>query len=247
LRGLIDKAPPALDVYLDRMAAGVDLNSVTGRAKAIERLLPLISEWKEEVRRSLMLRRAAQRLDVDEAALRADLAVAESRPSPARRGPDVSPNPENPPPPGPPVRVNKLERQFAGLLLQYPRLLVETARRLDLDVFTDSEVRRLLEHLVGSYADGHLDLTALLNSVDEDLSRLVTVCAMETFVADNVDEIWQDHVLRLQREDLTLQIDEAKRAIRRVNEMVGAGEELDQLRTRQNELMAARLQLEAPR
>lgn len=244
LRQLIDKAPPALDVYLDRMAAGVDLNSVTGRARAIERLLPLISACKEEVRRSLMLRRAAQRLDVDEAALRADLAVAESRPAPARREPEPPVDSANPvPPPGPPVRVNKLERQFAGLLLQYPRLLGETARRLDMDVFTDSEVRRLLDYLVSRYTEGQLDMTALLNSVDEDLSRLVTVCAMETFVADNVDEIWQDHVLRLQRQDLTRQIDEAKRAIRRVNEMVGPGEELDQLRTRQNELMAARLKL----
>ncbi len=246
LQQLIDKAPPALDVYLDRMAAGIDLNSVTGRARAIERLLPLISECKEEVRRSLMLRRAAQRLDVDETALRADLAAAQSRPAPARREPEATP--DSPPPPArEPAMVNKLERQFAGLLLQYPRLLAATARRLDLDVFTDHEVRRLLDYLVSAYPDGRLDLTALLNSVDEDLSRLVTVCAMETFDADYVDEIWEDHVLRLQRESLTRQIDEAKRAIRRVNETVGPGEELDRLRTRQNELMAARMALEARR
>jgi DNA primase len=248
LQQLIDKAPPALDVYLDRMAAGIDLNSVTGRAKAIERLLPLIGECKEEVRRSLMLRRAAQRLDVDETALRADLAAAQSRPPPARRGPEPAPA-ESPPPPSPavPVKVNKLERQFAGLLLQYPRLLAETARRLDLEVFTDSDVQRLLEHLIGHYPDGQVDLTALLNSIDEDLSRLVTVCAMETFVADSVDKIWEDSVLWLQIESLSRQIDEAKRGVRRLLETIGPGEELDRLRTRQNELMAARMALESQR
>ena len=248
LRQLIDKAPPALDIYLDRLAADIDVNSVTGRAKAIDRLLPLISECRDEVRRSLMLRRAAQRFDVDEQALRTALTAAQKRPAP-RRGTDPQPDPEDrvPPPTGPPVTVNKLEREFAGLLLQYPRFLTETARRLDMEVFTDSEVRRLLVYLVDTYNGGQLDLTTLLNAVDESLSRLVRVSAMETFVPENVNEIWADHVNRLQRESLTRQIDAARRDIRRVAETVGPSEKLDQLRTRQNEFIAARMELEAQR
>lgn len=248
LRQLIDKAPPALDIYLDRLAADIDVNSVTGRAKAIDRLLPLISECRDEVRRSLMLRRAAQRFDVDEQVLRTALTAAQKRPAP-RRGTDPQPDPEDrvPPPTGPPVTVNKLEREFAGLLLQYPRFLTETARRLDMEVFTDSEVRRLLVYLVDTYNGGQLDLTTLLNAVDESLSRLVRVSAMETFVPENVNEIWADHVNRLQRESLTRQIDAARRDIRRVAETVGPSEKLDQLRTRQNEFIAARMELEAQR
>lgn len=248
LRQLIDKAPPALDIYLDRLAADIDVNSVTGRAKAIDRLLPLISECRDEVRRSLMLRRAAQRFDVDEQALRTALTAAQKRPAP-RRGTDPQPDPEDrvPPPTGPPVTVNKLEREFAGLLLQYPRFLTETARRLDMEVFTDSEVRRLLVYLVDTHNGGQLDLTTLLNAVDESLSRLVRMSAMETFAPENVNEIWADHVNRLQRESLTRQIDAARRDIRRVAETVGPGEKLDQLRTRQNEFIAARMELEAQR
>jgi DNA primase len=248
LRQLVDKAPPALDIYLDRLAADIDVNSVTGRAKAIDRLLPLISECRDEVRRSLMLRRAAQRFDVDEQALRTALTAAQKRPAP-RRGTDPQPDPEDrvPPPTGPPVTVNKLEREFAGLLLQYPRFLTETARRLDMEVFTDSEVRRLLVYLVDTHNGGQLDLTTLLNAVDESLSRLVRMSAMETFAPENVNEIWADHVNRLQRESLTRQIDAARRDIRRVAETVGPGEKLDQLRTRQNEFIAARMELEAQR
>ena len=248
LRQLIDKAPPALDIYLDRLAADIDVNSVTGRAKAIDRLLPLISECRDEVRRSLMLRRAAQRFDVDEQALRTALTAAQKRPAP-RRGTDPQPDPEDrvPPPTGPPVTVNKLEREFAGLLLQYPRFLTETARRLDMEVFTDSEVRRLLVYLVDTDNGGQLDLTTLLNAVDESLSRLVRMSAMETFAPENVNEIWADHVNRLQRESLTRQIDAARRDIRRVAETVGPSEKLDQLRTRQNEFIAARMELEAQR
>jgi DNA primase len=248
LRQLIDKAPPALDIYLDRMAAGVDLNSVTGRARAIERLLPLIAECKDEVRRNLMIRRAAQRLDVDEQALRTDLASAQSRPQ-SRRSQDAPlPSTVEPGPATPPIYVNRLEREFAGLLIQYPKFLAETAKQLDMDVFTDSEVRRLLTHLADTYIDGKAwDLATLLNEVDEDLSRLITVCAMETFVTEHVKEIWQDHVRRLQREDLTRQIDAARREIRRLSETEGAGEKLDQLITYQNELIACRMKLEEGR
>lgn len=248
LRQLIDKAPPALDIYLDRMAAGVDLNSVTGRARAIERLLPLIAECKDEVRRNLMIRRAAQRLDVDEQALRTDLASAQSRPQ-SRRSQDAPlPSTVEPGPATPPIYVNRLEREFAGLLIQYPKFLAETAKQLDMDVFTDSEVRRLLTHLADTYIDGKAwDLATLLNEVDEDLSRLITVCAMETFVTEHVKEIWQDHVRRLQREDLTRQIDAARREIRRLSETEGAGEKLDQLITYQNELISRRMKLEEGR
>ncbi len=249
LRQLIEKAPPALDIYLDRMAAGVDLNSVTGRARAIERLLPLTAECKDEVRRNLMLRRIAQRFDVNENALRTDLAAAQSRPAPRRRGqsaPEV--DKETPVSSAPPVQVNKLEREFAGLLLQYPQFLAETARRLEMEVFTDSEVRRLLTYLVEACANGQqLDLSALINDVDEGLSGLATLCAMETFVADNVTEIWEDHVRRLQREALTRQIEGAKREMRRLVESVGPGDELELLQKRHDELIARRVELESGR
>ena len=70
---------------------------------------------------------------------------------------------------------------------------------------------------------------------------------METFVPENVNDLWEDHVNRLQRESLTRQIDAARREIRRVAETVGPGEELDRLRTGQNELIAARKELESQR
>lgn len=252
LRQLVERAAPALDVYLDRMAAGVDLNSVSGRARAIERLLPLLTGCKEEVRRNLMLRRISQRFDVDEQALRTDFLAAQKRPQTRTQPRDrVAVEPDEPPPPaqpqGPPGQVNKLEREFAALLLQYPRFLAETARRLDMEVFTDSEVRRLLVHLMEAYPDGKLDLTALLNDVDPQLSQLVTVCAMETFVVDHVDELWEDHVNRLQRENLTRKIEIIRREIRRVLETIGEGRDLDALTTRMNELMAARKDIESRR
>lgn len=244
LQALVDDAPPALDVYLDRMAAGVDMDSVTGRARALEHLVPLIAECKDEVRRSLMIRRAAQRLDVDEGALRADLAAAPKRPAPPRRPFEDEADALPPPPMPEPATVNKLEREFAGLLLQYPQYLAETSRRLELDVFTDDEVRRLLQHLGAREPSRNLDLEGLMSEVDDSLARLISLCAVETFVADNVADIWEDHIHRLQRESLTRQIEATRRDLRRIAETHGLGEELARVQRRHDELTAARADLE---
>jgi DNA primase len=245
LRQLLEKAPPALDVYLDRLARGVDMASVAGRSRVMERLLPLIAQCKTEVSRSLMIRRAAQRLDVDEQALRTDLSSAQKRPAP-RRDPDDDPRAEQrPAAPRRQVAVNRLEREFAALLLQYPRLLPQTASRIEWEMFTDDDVHRLLQFLVERHAGGgSLDLTSLLDEVEADLAPLVTSCTMETFVPDSVDEIWEDHVHRMEFASLTRQIEEAKREIRRAVE--GAGN-VEELLRRQNELIVRRVELEARR
>lgn len=244
LRQLLEKAPPALDVYLDRLARGVDMASVAGRSRVMERLLPLIAQCKTEVSRSLMIRRAAQRLDVDEQALRTDLTSAQKRPTP-RREPDVDdpPPPEFAPEPRREVTVNRLEREFAALLLQYPRLLPQTAARVEWEMFTDDDVRRLLQHLVEHQAvGGALDLTTLLDQVDADLAPLVTSCTMQTFVPENIEEAWEGHVRRMQFGSLTRQIDELEREIRRLAETEG-DEATTQARQRHKELVARRLEL----
>ena len=194
LEELVESAPPALDVYLDRMAAAVDLTSLAGRARAVERLVPLFSQCREEVRRDLMLRRVAQRFEVDEQALRRDVAAALSRPRRARPAeePEVeAPRPRTAGGAPKPATGSELERQFAGLLLQHPELIERTREHLSSELFADAGVRRLVGYLEDHPPeDGHLDLTDLLNHVDEDLRHLVSTCAMESFDPGQVGELW---------------------------------------------------------
>ena len=253
LAELIEAAPPALDVYLDRLAATVDLTSVVGRARAIEQLVPLFGQFREEVRRDLMLRRVAQRFDVDEQALRRDVAAAQS--APRRRltqatpqAPETAPRPRTAGGAPKPASESELERQFVGLLLQQPQLIADTAAQVELTAFADPEVRRLVAHLIERYTgDGQLDLTALLNSVDETLGRLLSTCAMESFDPDAVREMWHDHIYRLRRAGLTRRIDDTRRQMRVAAESRDGEEELERLGALHRELIAARSKLEAER
>ena len=250
LEELAGSAPPALDVYLDRMAAAVDLTSLAGRARAVDRLVPLFSQCREEVRRDLMLRRVAQRFEVDEQALRRDVAAALSRPRRSR--PEPAPEVRQPRPrtaggAPQPATVSEVERQFVGLLLQHPELIEPTREHLAPELFADADVRRLVAHLVDHPPEeGHVDLTALLNHVDEDLRRLVSTCAMESFDPGHVRELWTDHAHRLRREDLTRRIDDTTRRLRRASEAGDAGE-VGRLQADHRHLVVERTRLEGER
>ncbi|MCY3736272.1 MAG: DNA primase [Gemmatimonadaceae bacterium] len=246
LEELVESAPPALDVYLDRMAAAVDLTSVAGRVRAVDRLVPLFSQCREEVRRDLMLRRVAQRFEVDEQALRRDVAAAMSRPRRARpEEPEAqAPRPRTAGGAPKPATGSELERQFVGLLLQHPELIGRSREHLASELFADADVRRLVDYLTGHPPeDGHVDLTALLNQVDEDLRRLVSTCAMESFDPGHVEELWSDHMHRLRRADLTRRIEDATRQLRRASE-AGAAGEVERLQADHRRLVVERTRLE---
>ena len=247
LEELVESAPPALDVYLDRMAAAVDLTSVAGRVRAVDRLVPLFSQCREEVRRDLMLRRVAQRFEVDEQALRRDVAAAMSRPRRARPEEPEAPQAPRPRTAGgapKPATGSELERQFVGLLLQHPELIGRSREHLASELFADADVRRLVDYLTGHPPeDGHVDLTALLNQVDEDLRRLVSTCAMESFDPGHVEELWSDHLHRLRRADLTRRIEDVTRQLRRASE-AGAAGEVERLQADHRRLVVERTRLE---
>ena len=246
LETLVESAPPALDVYLDRMAAAVDLTSVAGRARAVDRLVPLFSQCREEVRRDLMLRRVAQRFEVDEQALRRDVAAALSRPRRARpEEPEAqAPRPRTAGGAPKPATGGELERQFVGLLLQHPELIGRSGEHLASDLFADADVRRLVDYLtVHPPEDGHVDLTAMLNHVDEDLRRLVSTCAMESFDPGHVEQLWSDHLHRLRRADLTRRIEDATRQLRRASEAGDAGE-MERLQGAHRQLVVERTRLD---
>ena len=209
------------------MAAAVDLTSVAGRARAVDRLVPLFSQCREEVRRDLMLRRVAQRFEVDEQALRRDVAAALSRPRRARPAePEEAPRPRTAGGAPKPATGSELERQFVGLLLQHPELIERSREHLASELFADADVRRLVDYLTGHPPeDGHVDLTALLNHVDEDLQRLVSTCAMESFDPGHVEELWSDHLHRLRRADLTRRLNDTKSRLQRAKEAGNADEE----------------------
>lgn len=205
LRDLLDHAPDALAFHLDRVSAQHDLHTVQGRAHAMDACKPLLLSVTDPVRRDLLLREVAQRLRIDERAVREELRQEARRHSRVRgttRGPAKS---EQYAPPRP-------EKTFLGLLLNYPRWIAPTAAQLSPEAFTDATCRRVATLLFEQYQDAaDVDVARLITRLDdEEAMRLVSECAMEGFEDSQVERQWEDYLRHLRVQRLTREIDAAR-------------------------------------
>tara|TARA_B100000686_G_C16793418_1_gene980400 strand:- start:87 stop:1904 length:1818 start_codon:yes stop_codon:yes gene_type:complete len=212
---LVEDSESALDFYIGRLAAEIDITTMAGKSRAVERVMPLFAKCTESVIRDLMLRHVSQRLGVDEKALRADLGKVltntNNRRSRVNKQDDKNLKPELKSEPEPP----RPERDFIGLLLQHPQLIEKTGSILEPGVFTDERVRELASLLFSpEHSTKAIDLPALLGKLENPkLTDLISSCAMIGFDEQHIEEQWTDYVRTFKRDWLTHKIAKSKQEL----------------------------------
>jgi DNA primase len=180
---LVAAAVPIVDYTFDMATAGLDLDTARGKALARDRLLPIIGEIKDNVRRAHYLQKLAGLLRVSERDLEADL--ARLRPRPTRRQPSA---PE--PKPVHSLVSSPKEEYCLALLLQHPELKRQD-EGLRQEHFENSEnreifiawqgnakieaIRKKLEPAIHQ----HLDLLATRPLLSNNLEQKYAQCALE--------------------------------------------------------------------
>ena len=212
-----ENAQSVLDFYLEQLAQQHDLSSVEGKARAIERLKPLLAKPRDAVRRDLLLREVAQRLAVDEQALRHEVQASVSHRPVSRKGGNKLSSTAVPDPPSP-------ELQFIGLLINFPQFIPETARRLAPEEFLgDTRTQALCRILFDRHAQGKaIDLGMIISGLEDDaLTNLATQCASQAaaqceaqdFDEEQVEQQWRDYLLYFQKNALKKRIDNKEQAL----------------------------------
>ena len=203
-----EAAGSALDFYLEQLGRQSDLSTLAGKSRAIGVVKNLLARCSDAVRRDLMLREVAQRLSIDEKAIRQELQHDLQRPSPSARTAETEPPPAALPDPP------RVEASFFGLLLTHPKFIAPTAQQLDPEAFLDPRSQALARALFERVPDlRSLDLSVLMSSVeDEAVARFISDCAMEGYDEEQVDKQWRDYLLRFRREGLTRRIEEGRKA-----------------------------------
>ena len=212
-----ENAQSVLDFYLEQLAQQHDLSSVEGKARAIERLKPLLAKPRDAVRRDLLLREVAQRLAVDEQALRHEVQASVSHRPVSRKGGNKLSSTAVPDPPSP-------ELQFIGLLIDFPQFIPETARRLAPEEFLgDTRTQALCRILFDRHAQGKaIDLGMIISGLEDDaLTNLATQCASQAaaqceaqdFDEEQVEQQWRDYLLYFQKNALKKRIDNKEQAL----------------------------------
>lgn len=214
-----ESAQSVLDFYLEQVAQRQDLSSVEGKSRAVETLKPLIAKLnkpQDAVRRDLLLREIAQRLAIDEQALRDGVQASMRRPQRSPKAVAESPPTADSAPPRP-------ELEFIGLLINFPQLIPETVRKFAPDSLTDARTQALCRTLFDHHAHGKaIDLGMIISELADDaLRRLVTQCAAQgdaqraaqDFDEEQVGQQWRESLLRLQSKALKKRIDNKAQAL----------------------------------
>jgi len=180
---LVAAAVPIVDYTFDVATAGLDLNTARGKASARDRLLPIVGEIRDNVRRAHYMQKLAGLLNVSERDLEADLARLKPKQMSSRtKAPE--------PAPVRPTVSSPKEEYCLALLLQHPELKKQDEGLLP-EHFENSEnreifiawrrsakieaIRKKLEPAIHE----HLDSLATRSLLNNNLEQKYAQCALE--------------------------------------------------------------------
>jgi DNA primase len=236
-RALIADAQTVLTFYLQQLALQHDLGTMQGKAQALEAFKPLLLKARDPVRRDLLLREVAHHLGIDEQAVRQELHQESRRSRPRERMPEAESAPMQDPP--------RREKEFLGLLLNYPQFIPPTAQQLAPDVFIDPRSQTLARTLFARTDDSRLDISLLMTSVEDPaVAQLISTCAVQGFAESQVEQQWCDSIRRFQLDGLTRRIEAAQQTLQTAAQ-AGAAEEVDRINAELVALIRERQQLAA--
>ena len=206
-----ENAQSVLDFYLEQLARRHDLSSVEGKGHAVETFKPLLAKLnkpQDAVRRDLLLREVAQRLAVDEQALRHELQASVGHRPASRKGGNDPPPTAVPDPP-------RHELEFIGLLLNFPQFIPTTAKEFAPEALADARTQALCRTLFDRHAQGKaIDLGMIISGLEDDaLARLAAQCAAQGSDEEQVERQWRDYLLYFQKNALQKRIANARQAL----------------------------------
>lgn len=167
--------------------------SIEGRVRTISELAPVFARVTDPAARALYIQELAERVDVEEGAIRKRLAQKKAGSLPAASdGPPLNFDDAMPgagygggeypgeSPPAKPVRSSRggrFEEQIVAMMLQYPKMIDEIKRRHIINLFEDDRLKKIAEHILNSITgayeefDPRKDISTLM--ADPKLGELV--------------------------------------------------------------------------
>jgi DNA primase len=232
---LVRDAQPALQVMMETLASRAG-TAIDARARALDRVLPLIAGLPRASARALYAERASELFKVPLDRLR-QLLKQKSRPAPSN-SPDVVPTSADVRSPSP---LPDGQAQLAALLVDVPHLASLAERRGVSDYVTDPRLAAIVHNVIeGAKTGVEPTMPELLDLVDQPSQRAVFEAVFNARAPDGQDptEILDDLLARCEEDQLQAQIEELDREVRGV-QASGDVERLRELVQRRVELVAS--------
>ncbi len=190
--GLVEHAMPVVEYVFDAVSASLDLNKVAGRAKARDRLYPVVNGITDVVRRAFYLQKLARMLGVTDSSLEA--AMRKRGVGSAKQGIKAA---------GTEAKVKETlfksatEEYCLALLLRSPELRV-TGQDLTPEYFQNSENREIFV----AWRDKNGTLDEIKQEVDITIHDHLSELVNKNIPPTGIEKKYADIVLRLREEFL---------------------------------------------
>ncbi|MFZ5800445.1 MAG: DNA primase [Candidatus Omnitrophota bacterium] len=228
-REKLKAAAPLFDYKFKLLSARYNPTTVEGKAKICKEMLPTINRFKDAVLKSEYLKKLAERLEVNEDALRIELAkIKEPRPLPSL---PVSAESAS--------DIRAVEKTLIKLLLEEERFIELLKENLSVSDFKNSASRRIVDLILKFCAQGiKVSPSKLISCTDDEIaSRAISrLCAEEVEYHEDKEKIFEECVERLRQERIKERCKRLQNAIR-LAETSGEGEKLLQLIQEYNHLI----------
>ncbi|MBA7697554.1 DNA primase [subsurface metagenome] len=184
-QSLVEEALPVIDYTFNMVTSKLDLTTAKGKSTVADKLLPIIAEIRNDIRRDHYLRKLADLVGTGYYNIEAAL----SRIRPYRRAREA--RLEEAIRPSQPIMSNPIEEYCLALLLQHPQLK-DSDKGLSPEYFENSENREIF--ITWQKADDLPSLKAELDpAIWEHLDSLVT----KSIPGTQIEQKYADCVLRL--------------------------------------------------
>lgn len=201
----LEEGKTPIDFAIFKMTEASALKSVDDKIKVTEEIFPLIERLKNKVEQSHYLKRLSDVLQIEERDLRAEFS---SRTRKNKK--EVSPSRPAP------VAASKLphdEETIASLLLQSQIDPSALADQLDLEDFTDPQIREILSHF-WNREEGRWFSPSRLNEIEAPLLTLYSRLSVRENRYENVQQTARDYILSLRAKRLRRESSEIESKIK---------------------------------
>lgn len=201
----LEEGKTPIDFAIFKMTEASALKSVDDKIKVTEEIFPLIERLKNKVEQSHYLKRLSDVLQIEERDLRAEFS---SRTRKNKK--EVSPSRPAP------VAESKLphdEETIASLLLQSQIDPSALADQLDLEDFTDPQIRGILSYF-WNREEGRWFSPSRLNEIEAPLLTLYSRLSVRENRHENVQQTARDYILSLRAKRLRRESSEIESKIK---------------------------------
>jgi len=186
---LLEEALPVVDYTFNMVTANLDLATAKGKSLVVDRLLPVIAEIKDSVRRAHYLQKLASLVKVSERNLEATLAKLKSSQT-------KQPKPEAVTQAVRPFTSSPLEEYCLALLLQHPELKA-SSQELSPEYFENSENREIF--IAWQKTN---DLASLKEELDITIHEYLEHLIAKSLLDTQIEQKYNSCVLRLREKFL---------------------------------------------